>query len=68
MERPTARPLTEAERIFWERPMGEHWGERLTRALQAEYGVNPEWIGPYRGERYPWSTEDQRWLWWVKRS
>jgi hypothetical protein len=68
-ERPT-RPLTEVERIFQEAPHGERWAERLTAALRAEYGVDPEWDGPYPGECSRDGTDAYfgRWLWWVKRS
>lgn len=66
-ERPT-RPLTEAEQVFFEAPHGPDWATRLTAALQKEYGYDPTWDGPYRGELGPYTIEDGGpWLWWVKR-
>jgi hypothetical protein len=64
MERPT-RPLTEAERIFWESPHGPNWAARLQRALRAEYGCDPEWVGPY--EKQPLNQFGERETWWVRR-
>lgn len=57
-----AQVLTDAKRIFWERPMGPDWHERLATALKREAGV--DWIGPCPGEKC--GSKGDRAIWWVQ--
>lgn len=66
-EQPTARPLTEAERIFFEAPHGPDWAARLTEALQREYNGG-DWLGPCESETArTGSTAGCRVRWYVRR-